>query len=156
MSTFGTNLSCSSINGIPVASFSGAQNLQSVLQTGNNANLQDINQVQTLRAVDVEALSKVDTVKVNTEILEVEDANANSVIEASYSQANSESDLYIYSLPLYAPTGGGASVPFKVWSNSGLLQIGNAIPVGDIGVTGRIYQENGFLKISQSGAPAAV
>lgn len=156
MSTYGSNITCTSINGIPVASFSGSQNLQSVLQTGNSANLNDIDQVSTLRAVAVEVLGKVDTVQMETEILEVEDASANSVMVAGYNQANSESDLYIYSLPLYAPTGGGASVPFKVWSNSGLLQIGNAIPVGDIGVTGRIYQENGFLKISQSGAPAAV
>ena len=156
MSTYGSNITCSSINGVPVSNFQDAQNLQSVLETGNSANLNDINQVQTLRAVDVEALAKVDTVKMEAEILEVEDASANTVLEASYSQANSESDLYIYSLPTTAPSGGGASVPFKVWSNGGLLQIGDAIPVVDPGIPGRIWNDGGTLKVSVAGAPAAV
>jgi len=159
MSTFGTNLSCSSINGIPVASFSGAQNLQSVLQTGNNANLQDINQVQTLRAVDVEVLGKVDTVKMEAEILEVEDASANSVLEASYSQANSETDLYIYSLPLVQPTGAGASVPFKCWNNSTFLVQGGSIPTVDPLVAGRIWSDpaqNHALRVSQGGGAPGV
>ena len=156
MSTYGSDISCSSINGIPVGNFQDAQDLNSVLATGNSANLQDINQVQTLRGVDVEVLGKVDTVKCEAEILEVEDANANTVLEASYSQANSESDLYIYSLPVSAPTGGSASVPFKVWSNGGLLQIGDAIPTSDPLVAGRIWNNGGVLNVSTvGGAPAA-
>ena len=156
MSTYGSDISCSSINGIPVGNFQDAQDLNSVLATGNSANLQDINQVQTLRGVDVEVLGKVDTVKCEAEILEVEDASANTVLEASYSQANGESDVYLYSLPTTAPTGGAASVPFKVWSNGGLLQIGDAIPTSDPLVAGRIWNNGGVLNVSTGGgAPAA-
>lgn len=155
MSTYGSNITCTSINGIPVSGFQDAQDLQSVLQTGNNANLQDINQVQTLRAVDVEALAKVDTVKMAAEILNVEDASDNTVLEASYNQANSESDLYIYSLPSVKPTGGGASVPFKCWNNSTFLVQGGTIPTTDPNIEGRIYVDaNNFLKVSAAAAPA--
>ena len=155
MSTYGTHIQCDTINGVPVSSFSGSQNLESVLTTGNSANLNDINQVQTLRAVDVEALAKVDTVKMETEILEVEDASANSILEASYNQGNSESDLYIYSLPSVKPTGGGASVPFKCWNNSTFLVQGGTIPTTDPNIEGRIYVDaNNFLKVSAAAAPA--
>lgn len=156
MSTYGSNITCASINGIPVGNFQDAQNLESVLTTGNDANLNDINQVQTLRCVDVEVLAKVDTVKMETEILEVEDASANTVMEASYNQANSESDLYLYSLPTTAPSGVGASVPFKVWSNSGLLQIGDAIPTSDPLVAGRIWNNSGVLNVSTGGGAPGV
>ena len=155
MSTYGTHIQCDTINGVPVSNFSGAQNLESVLTTGNSANLNDINQVSTLRAVNVEVLGKVDTVKTETEILEVEDASANTILEASYSQTNSESDLYIYSLPTTAPSGGGASVPFKCWNNSTFLVQGGTIPTTDPNIEGRIYVDaNNFLKVSAAAAPA--
>ena len=158
MSTYGSDITCSSINGIPVGNFQDAQDLNSVLSTGNDANLQDINQVQTVRCVDVEVLGKIDSVKTETEILEVEDAAGNSIIEASYSQANSESDLYVYSLPTVQPTGGAASVPFKCWNNSTFLVQGGTIPSSDPGTIGRIYQDSsGYLRISTgASAPSAV
>ena len=158
MSTYGSDISCTSINGIPVSSFSGAQNLNSVLATGNTANLQDIDQVGTLRAVNIEATTKIDTVKMETEILDVEDANGNSIIEASFSLANSESDVYLYSLPTVKPVGAGASVPSKCWNNSTFLVQGNAIPTTDPGVQGRIWCDttaNYVLKVSQTAAPGA-
>jgi hypothetical protein len=158
MSTYGTHIQCDTINGRSVASFQDAQDLESVLATGNNANLKDINQVGTLRAVNIELTAKVDTVKMETEILEVEDENGNSIIEASFSLANSESDVYLYSLPTQAPSGGGVSVPFKVWSNGGLLQLGDAIPTSDPGIGGRIWCDPGanfVLKVSQTAAPGA-
>jgi len=156
MSTYGTHIQCDTINGVAVSSFSGSQNLESVLTTGNSANLQDINQVSTLRAVEVEVLGKVDTVQMETEILEVEDANANTVLEAGYNQANSESDLYVYSLPTVKPTGAGASVPFKCWNNSTFLVQGGTIPTTDPNIEGRIYVDaNNFLKVSAAAAPGS-
>ena len=156
MSTYGSDITCTSINGIPVSSFSGSQNLESVLLTGNDANLNDINQVGTLRAVNIELTTKVDTVKMETEILDIEDANGNSIIEASFSLANSESDVYLYSLPTVKPVGAGASVPSKCWNNSTFLVQGGTIPTTDPGTIGRIYQDaSGYLRISTGAAPGA-
>ena len=159
MSTYGSDITCTSINGIPVSGFQDAQNLDSVLATGNSANLQDIDQVSTLRAVNIEATTKIESTKIEAEILEVEDASANTVLEASYSQANSETDLYIYSLPVTEPVGGGASAKSKCWNNSNFLVQGGTIPEVDPNIQGRIWADPtaGYvLKISQSaGAKAA-
>ena len=150
MSTYGTHIQCDTINGVAVSSFSGSQNLESVLTTGNSANLKDINQVQTLRAVDVEVLGKVETVKTDTEALSVEDANGNAVFEAQYSLANSRSEILMYTLPTAHP----APSNIMVWSNGGLLQIGDAIPIVDPGIPGRIWNDGGTLKVSAAAAPA--